>query len=257
MRRLVGVGYVFALFAIQGLFSTRSAAVQLVNPQVVQFTEDAFDRSNFNRLTEVAARKQCEDSLQATIDMVKKAAAVDEAEIDKLQLAGQIDIHRFFASYQDAKRTIQFGSLPRDQWQAQITRLQTETRPLLMRYAGGLHGKSSLLRKTIASALDAEQRENVEAMFRERERTTYANHIRVTISVIDGTVPLTEAQRSTIMRLLLAKTEPPESYGTSRMTLLIVLNQMAQIRDELRESFSEKEWNVIERIIQAGAVAMK
>lgn len=241
-----------AVLLLQSVFAVRLAAIQVVVGQDIQFSEDAFDKSIFDRVPMLEARRHCEDSLQATIGLVEKGTVLTAAQKSKLELAGQIDIHRFFARCEGAKRTVKFGSIPRDQWQAQHQRMRAETRPLTARYAGGLHDESSLFAKTLATTLDEEQRLRVDELFQARAHSTYANYIRMTLALIDQTVPLTQAQRSTITTLLLSKTDPPKSFGTSFTPLLTVLRQMQQVEVELREVFSDKEWQVIKRMIRAG-----
>jgi hypothetical protein len=224
----------------------------MIANQDAEFNEQAFDQSNFSQLTMLAARKRCEDSLQASLELVDKAAALSNGQKSKLELAGQIDIHRFFASYEDLKRTIPFGNLPRKEWQTRLAQIQDEVLPMKTRFSQGLHGETSLFAKTLATTLNAEQNRNVHELFLQRARNVYVNYIRVTLAVVDRAVPLTRKQRSRISKLLISQTEPPASYGTSATPIHQVLHRMAQVEKELREVFSEQEWVVISKLIQTG-----
>ena len=240
----------------QCLFVDRLFAFQVVFAgQTVQISEGSFDKSNFGQLSQLAAKKKTEDLLEAQIALIDKAADLTGAQRSKLELAGQIDIHRFFSQYECVKRTITFGSIPRHEWQAQLTQMRQKIDPMMLQYAQGLHEESSLFGKTAAMTLDADQYASVRRLRQERAKSTYANYIRVTLAMIDRMVPLTQVQRSTISTLLLSKTDPPRSHGSSTMQLFGVLNQMGQIEDEIHQLFSEQEWNVISRLIKTAKAA--
>lgn len=252
MRLIRARLFVIAAIALQGVLADRLCAVQFV-----RVSETSFDKGNFGQLTVIAARKKAEDSLQAYLTLIEKAGGLTKAQRIKLDLAGQIDIHRFFSDYASAKRAMMFGSVPRSELQATFAGMQKVVQPMVSRYASGLHGESSLLAKMLATTLEENQRASVSEMFRERKKLIYANHIRMTLAMIDRRIPLTEKERSTITTLLLSRTDPPESYGASTTSLFQVVARMGQIEDTLRELFSDEEEVVISDLIQAGIAAAK
>jgi hypothetical protein len=188
---------------------------------------------------------------------VENAYLLTSDQKTKLELAGEIDIHRFFFDYAIAKQGLKFGTIPRDQWQTQFAAAQKKILPLKTRYSNGLHGESSLFDKTMTTVLDKQQNESVQALFRERERLRYANYIQATLKFVDRRIPLTASQRSTISELLLTHTKPPESFGTSSTPLYVVLSRMGKIEDELGEVFSDKEMVVIRQLILSGTARVK
>jgi hypothetical protein len=253
MRLIRARLFVIAAIALQGVLVDRLCAVQFgAGGLSVRVSETSFDKGSFGQLTVIAARKKAEDSLQAYLTLIDKAAGLTKAQRSKLDLAGQIDIHRFFSDYASAKRAMTFGIVPRNDLQATLVRMRKVALPMVSRYASGLHVESSLLAKMLATTLEEDQRASVTEMLRERKKLIYANHIRMTLAMIDHRIPLTEKERSTITTLLLSRTDPPESYGASTTSPFQVLARMGQIEDALRELFSDEEELVISEMIRVG-----
>jgi hypothetical protein len=230
--------------------SERVFAFDAVRVQVVQFTEKTFDQNSFGTLTVIGAERKCHESLQAQIELLEKAVEISDVQRSKLELAGQIDIERFFASYEDIKRKFKFGSMPRNEWQAAIARMQAEAKPIKEKYEAGIHDESSLLAKTMTKTLDADHLTSVRTLHQVRANRTYANYIRYTLAFIDPKIPLTKLQRDTITELMLRKTTPPDSYGSSLQPAYRVLSRMARIEDQIRDLFSDQEWAVIGELIK-------
>jgi hypothetical protein len=223
--------------------------------QTVSFSESSFDKTNFDQLTVIGARKKCEDTLAASIALVDQAAALTDGQRSKLELAGQLDIHRFFDRYASSKRELRFGALPLKTWQAQIAEAEKRLLPLRTGYAEGLHRHDSLFDKTLSTALDEAQYQRVQEMFRQRTASTYANYIRITLAMLDRKVPLSVAQRHAITQRLLANTQPPETYGTGSLPIHQVLSQLAKIDSELPGILSPAELAVIRQLIESSEAA--
>lgn len=228
----------------------RAAAFDAARVQLVQFTEKTFDQISFGTLTAIGAERRCGESLQARMDLLEKAVVISDAQRSKLELAGQIDIERFFAGYEEVKRNFKFGSMPQNEWRATVTRMQAEAKPIKAKYEAGIHGKSSLYAKTLTKTLDPDQLTSLQTLDRVRANRTYANYIRYTFAFLDPKVPLTKLQRDTITELMLQKTTPPDSYGTALQPAYRVLSRMAQIEDQINDLFSDQEWAVIRDLLK-------
>ncbi len=169
----------------------------------------------------------------------------------------RLDIERFFASYEEIKRRFKFGSMPRNEWQAAVARMQAEAKPIKAKYEAGIHGESSLFAKTLTNTLDPDQLTSVQTLHQVRANRAYANYIRYTLAFIDPKLPLSKMQRDTITELMLEHTTPPESYGTLLHPAYRVLSRMAQIEDQIRVLFSDQEWAVIEPLIEIAKKAVR
>jgi hypothetical protein len=223
--------------------------------QLVQFTEKTFDQISFGSLTAIGAERKCGESLQARMELLEKAVVISDAQRGKLELAGQLDIERFFAGYEGIKRKFKFGRMPQNEWRATVTRMQAEAKPMKAKFEAGIHGKSSLFAKTLTKTLDPDQLTSLQTLDQVRANRTYANYIRYTLAFLDPKVPLTKLQRETIIELMLQETTPPDSYGTSLQPAYRVLSRMAQIEDPIRDLFSDQEWARISEILKRAKAA--
>lgn len=250
--RLVAVVLIVSLTAsADGLLSTHNALANdlAVRVPVVNLTEKTFDQTIFGKFTIIGAELQCGESLQAQIGLIEVATQLSERQRSKLELAGRLDIERFFARYEEVKRTFKFGTMDRNDWQAAIARMREESKPIKATFDAGLHGESSLFAKTLVQTLDQDQLTSVQTLHQVRANRTYAKYIRFTLSLIDPKIPMTKAQREAIMELMLEKTSPPDSYGTQTESAFAVLRRMSEIEDEIRELFSDQEWKVMSELI--------
>lgn len=229
----------------------------IVPLQTIQFTEESFDRGNFSQMTSITARKQAEALLSASIAFIAKVTDLDDAQKNKLQLAGEIDIQRFFSEYDAVKRGLQFGSISRDVWQEQFTRARIEVQPLLTRFSSGLHGDGSLFGKTLQTCLDPEQLNSVEVQRDARKRAIYARNVTLALATIDRTVPLTRKQREKVTEILVTETEPPDVYEISSRLVFQIVGRMDQVKSQLEPLFSETEWKVVNLMIEVGKVNSK
>ncbi len=249
----IGTAFICAL-----LLGRSASALQLV-PETEKrtFSEISFDKNNFKQLSIDEARRECGDKLLARISLIDSAASLRDPQRDEMTIAGQIDIHRFFAQYAAVKRTMRFRGLSKNEWAAQYSRVEVEMRPLRERFQGGLHDDASLLTKACKSILDKQQQARVEDFFQQRAKATYSDYIRVTLAYVDRTVPLTTRQRSRITELILLHTDPPKSYGLEFNPVFTVLSKMSEIETELLGEFSDEEWVIMTQVLRAGRLKAK
>ena len=196
-----------------------------------------------------SARRKSENVLKLHIDFVELSGKLPESQRTKLQLAGQGDIERFFNDFALMKAKCPTGNLTQEQWNEAWQKLQ----PFSSRYSAGLHGRGSLFRRTIPSALGPEQEKKYEQLVEERNRRHYAAMVGATLTLIDHQIPLTAEQRKKLTELIMAKTEPPTHYGQSYYQLYVVLERMTHIpEEELKPIFLDNEWKVMQGILQQG-----
>jgi hypothetical protein len=237
------------------LVSLRCCSICLA--QDVHFGEDSFDKVTFSQMTQLEARMKCDEALQNTVVRTDQSVDLAPAQLEKLLTAGQLDIHRFFARYESAKRSIHFGNVPRDRWQEHSAAAHASVRPLAQQFLHGLHGEESLLNKTMRNMLDPETFAKVKRAKEEAARAEYSEQIDAALLVIGRGVQLTPEKREAIRDKLLSQTEPPAIFGRSLMPLYFVLANMGEIEDELRELFGEQEWRTLNKLIEAGRTATR
>ena len=223
--------------------------------QDVHFGEESFDKVTFSQMTQLEARLKCEEALQGAVVRTNETVDLSPAELEKLLAAGQLDIHRFFARYESAKRAIQFGNVSRDQWREHSAAAHASVRPLAQQFLHGLHGRDSLFDKTLRNLLDADAFDKVQRAKEEAARAEYSDQIDSALLVIGRQVQLTPEKREAIRERLLRQTEPPAIFGTSLMPHYFVLANMGEIEDELRELFGQQDWRTLNKLIEGGRTA--
>jgi hypothetical protein len=195
------------------------------------------------------ARKSAEAALKLQVDFVAQIGDLSDVQRAKLQLAGQGDIHRFFELFERIQRDTPTGNIPQDQWQQVWQRLQ----PLQNRFAAGIHGRSSLFRRTIRSALSPPQLAKYESLDRERRRQHYHAIVRATVATIEAKIPLTAAQRGKLIDLVMSQTEPPDAWGQSYYQYYFVLYAMSKIPEpDIKPIFLDNEWKVMQAMLNQG-----
>lgn len=244
--------WIAAVLLLHVLVADRLHAVQFTPAQAqVRISETSFDKSNFGQLSLIAARNQAEDSLQTYLRLIDEAASLTAEQREKLELAGRIDIHRFFTEYENLKRPVNFGLTTIEEWRQTVPALQKSVQPLAARFASGLHDDSSLLAKTLVTTLQPAQQQKVDKLLEDRKRLRYEHQIRIALAMLDFQIPLTQSERTKIKTWLLTKTQPPDHYSASVPISVQILIQMAQIEDDLQELLAEEEAAAMRILIRA------
>lgn len=225
--------------------------------QEVHFVEASFDKSTFSSLTQLEARQECEDGLQELLQLAQQTIELSPEQRQTWITAGQLDIHRFFARYEQAKRSIPFGNVRRDQWQQVSNQAHASVSELSKQYKRGLHGESSLFDKTMQVLFDEPTVETWEQAREQSAISLYGEQIDAAILLIGRQVGLTPEQRMAIRQVMLANTRPAETFGASEMAVYCVLANMGEVEDELRGLFNDQSWRIVARLIEAGRTATR
>ena len=231
--------------------------VASANAQQIHFSETDFDKVTFSQMSTVEARRKCEEALQDRLLLIVKTVKPSSGERERLMMAGKLDIHRYFARYDEAKRKIPFGSVPRDEWQQISSESHAAVRSISREFMAGLHGTGSLFRGTLVGILDAEELRRVATAQESAARAEYADHIDTALLVVGRQVKLPSAKRMRIKTVLLEQTKPPAMLGSSLMPLYFVLANMGELEEELRPLFDDEEWKTVGKLIQAGRTATR
>lgn len=227
----------------------------VASAQVVHFSEDSFDKATFSQLPLLQARQECLDSLHQKLQRVSTATSLNAEACEKLRLAGELDIHRFFNDYAKFKRGIRFGNIARDQWQKLSMESRAAAKPYTQRFLSGLHGSGSLWDKLITRIANAEQLASISTVEKQAALVEYEKQIDAALLVVGRQVALTVERRQEIKTLLITDTTPPTLFGTSLMPLYFVLARMGEVEPSLRKMFNDEDWRAISKLIDAGKTA--
>jgi hypothetical protein len=216
----------------------RRAAV--LAEQVAQFQQQ-FDRLVFQQDggNAAGARKRLDAELASQIRNIDQVCALTEAQKQKRRLAGRGDILRFFDRCEAAKQKTQ---LP-EQNPAVIPRNLNALRLTLM---AGLFHDDSLLYKALPNTLTGEQFALYDALARQRRASRHRASIEQTVTMLEKTIRLQDAQRRSLITLLTNETKPPRR--ASQYDHFCILIQLGRLPEgKVRPLLDEMQWQALNR----------
>ena len=217
--------------------------------RVINYSAENFDRLCFRNMVATAARAKADRMLRAKTDMTESSVRLSPEQKVKLLLAGEIDIQRFFAAFEELKSQWKFGSIPQDVFSAQFPKMRTAAMPLMERYQKGLHSEGSLYHKAKLTILTPSDFERTQAFTFERKQTLYRNLIRATVASLDSRLPLTIEQREAVIKTIMENTEPMEPLDYNEPMLFSTLPKLKEVESKLQPIFSEEEWFVVKQFM--------
>ncbi len=217
--------------------------------RVINYSDENFDRLCFGNMVSTAARAKADRMLQAKTAMMEASITLTTEQRAKLLLAGEIDIQRYFAAFEELKSQWKFGSIPQDFFSAQFPKMRTAALPLMERYKKGLHGEGSLYHKAKQLLLTPLDFKTTEAFTLKRKQQLYRNLIQATIASLDSRLPLTIQQREAVINTILENTDPMDPHDYNEPMLFATLPKLKEVENKLEPLFSEEEWPVVQQFI--------
>jgi hypothetical protein len=167
----------------------------------------------FNGQDKAGFRKSIEDRAALQVRQVAAAANVEAEEIEKLELAAQGDVKRFFRKVDELQESTKGLSM---QNQNDMQKAWGLIQPLQEQIARGLFDKDSLFQRVLMSSLKPAQQEAYREYLEERKAAEIESLIKISVSEIDRSIPLLAKQRRELVRLLSERPRPktfPEGYA--------------------------------------------
>jgi hypothetical protein len=167
----------------------------------------------FNGQDEATFRKQLETRSMLRVAQVAEVAQLDEATLEKLNLAVRGDLNRFYrciAAVREATKDYDMQN------QEEMQKAWQEIMPLQQRIAAGvLEEEGSLFSKVLECSLTEEQTTAYEAYLAERQRAKSLAIVKMTLAEMQSSIPLLAKQRNALVDTLMNKKFPrrvPEGY---------------------------------------------
>jgi len=186
--------------------------VEQAAPEPAEGAERIFiDEANFDqwifqgRGDANAAQRRIESSLKLRIDELHRVCDLTEAQKQKLALAAQGDIKRFFEQVEATREKFRAVQNDRNAFNA----IWQDVQPVQQKLASGLFGETSLLAKTLHKTLTADQRVKYQAMMDERDRYRHRAIVAAALATLENSVPLRHEQHEALVKLIVEKTPPP------------------------------------------------
>lgn len=159
---------------------------------------EVFDQWVFPRGSEQNARHDLQVQLSLRINDLERICELTPAQIQKLHLAGQMDIKRLFDTVAAARR--KFEIQRKDARNANL--MFQELQPLRRLFTGMGFQEHSVFDKVAATLLTAEQAPRYEGQLRERRQFRRRAQREMFLQLVDREVPLRAKQRQELLTLL-------------------------------------------------------
>lgn len=206
----------------------------------VGWTDEQFDQWVFQQYGNAStARVRLKESLELYTEDVDQTCGLSDAQKQKLRLAGQGDIERFFRKFKKVKT--KFQAIRNDQ--QKVNQIFNDISPLQAKLATGIFDRDSLLQKCLVNTINREQFLKYLKVDEERQRFHHEAKIGVIISLLDQAAPVTAEQRRKLSDLLRRETRPPRKSGLHDHYAM--MHQAAKIDDEkFQQILDDIQWQV-------------
>jgi hypothetical protein len=193
-------------------------------------------------------RKRLNSQLKVQLNELDRACKLTAEQKDKLTLAAQADIRRFFDRFEDLRQRMDLSKDNREAWQ----KLWPEVTALQENLAAGLFADRSFFAKVVRKTLTEDQYEKYQQVLDERRRFRYRASIETTLVLLESSVAFRSEQHEALVKLLLETTQPPPVFG--HYDQYVVLFRISHLpKDQLREVLDECQRKLLgERIEGSG-----
>jgi len=177
-------------------------------------------------------KKQLEQQIDMRVERLSKVVALEPQQLRKVKLAAQGDVSRFYRDLENVQSELQ-GLDPKDPQDVQ--RGWIAVQPLHRRLSRGIIDELSLLERVLSTVLSPEQKQVYRDYLRERQEARYRAILRMTISDLEKTLPLTTQQRHAMITILEGKKFPRSTPST--LEPYVGYAMLARLSDSELESF--------------------
>ena len=215
---------------------------ELVIDEGFEIAESNFDQWIFGSRNAQQGILRVKSQLALQVEAVDHVCGLSEAQLAKLQLAGQGDLTRFLSDVAAVRE--KFMKVRRNR--NAFNKIWQDIQPLQMRINGGLYGETSFFQKVLRRTLTAEQSSRYEEVMWERRQFRYKAKLRLVVMMMERSMPLRSEQRERFISLLKEETKAPQAFG--QYDYYVVLYQLTRIpADKLQPIFDEAQMKVLEK----------
>jgi len=193
------------------------------------------------------ARKRLDSQLTMRMNEIHRVCGLDQTQKRKLSLAAAGDIKRFYDDVEKMRAKFMavrnnrnaFGNI----WQ--------EIQPLQQKVSSGLFDSDSLFHKSVRGMLTPQQRVKYDRAELQRRKFRFEAQVAVAVSLLERRMPLTDVQRSQLIKLILDVAPPPLKFG--QYDQYVVWYFASQIPDAtLKPLFDDVQWKVLSQKLAQG-----
>lgn len=153
----------------------------------------------FRGETQRAYAAKIENLAGLEVQRIASACDLSDSQIDKLNLAAKGDVSRFFRDLTEVREKTKDYNIRN---QAEMQEAWKIMSPLYQRSRSGIFSGKSLLKRVVNRVLSADQSDRYDEYNENRRRRTTDAMIHLAVSDLDKLIPLTQKQRSELVKLL-------------------------------------------------------
>lgn len=188
-------------------------------------------------------RRRIDGAVEARLAMISDICQIDESRRKKLEFAAKGDLARF---YREVDRIAEETKHLDVRNQAEMQEAWQKVSPVYQRSRTCILDENSLLTRLLPKLLSEEQRERYDAYMTRKQERRRKTAVKIAISEIERSMPLTAEQRDALLKLLLEHPLPkkvPEGYEPFLGFIFLCRAEA----DALSKIFDEKEMTVIQQ----------
>ena len=155
------------------------------------------------------ARKSFDSQLKLQITELNRICSLTSDQQQKLTLAGQGDIQRFFDQFAAIKRTFEPVKHDQQAWNKVWQKLW----PLQAKLSAGLFADRSFFAKVVGRTLDPARMAKYRQSLEERRRFHYRASIEASLCSMENQIAMRSDQHTALARLLYDSAKPPLLFG--------------------------------------------
>ncbi|TWU26012.1 hypothetical protein [Bythopirellula polymerisocia] len=213
--------------------------------QEFKMTEEQFNSWLTNGRENPKDRLQAQ--LQVELSLVDLSCELEPKQKEKLTLAAERDIARFEDQVGQIREEVVGKTLD----QNKIGEVYQRIQPLNQQLQNGFFGPTSLFAKVLPRALTAAQQETIAQLKSEQYHRRYEAILRLYVVGLEKSLPMTEAQRQGLLRILIESTRPPSAFG--QYDWYYTASQVSQVPQDIFEPlFDKAQLEVIQQARQQG-----
>ena len=177
----------------------QAEGVAVIVVQVQRIGRQQIDQWVFPNGNEQTSRQYLQNQLKMRTDDIDRECRLAKDQLEKLQLAGRIEVKRLFDKIDELRRKYAGKNQNQNNFNQQMWQ---EVQPLRSELAGGQFGEGSLFDKVVRKTLTPEQLPAYREQMRERREFRRKAQIELLLASIDKQIPLKAAQRAKLREVL-------------------------------------------------------
>jgi hypothetical protein len=208
--------------------------------------KDFFQQYILQGKTEKVFRAEVVARSHHTIDRVKQVCQLEPAQLDKLQLAAEGDVARFFREYERIKTEL-VGLKVTDAQAFQNA--WPIVMPLYQRIQQRIFDESSLCQSVLKSVLNETQQKQYEAAEARRREYEFKALCKCAIAELNKSIPFTRDQREKVLEIMLSVPPPKSSHPQLASLLGMIVLRKVDSKIEKDSGLDKKQLDHLRELL--------